>query len=276
MIVDGATLATHGTADTTVWNATNGSLTLQNGARFLNDARFVIQTTVGNMTGDGTTLFHNMANGRLVHDTAGTTDMWINFKNDGVLEFRSGTFNFKRDFTGTGGIAASNGAKVTLSLAAATAAHLPSLLETTGAGSEISITLPNLNNISINLSMTGGRIVAAGGLNMVAAGGLNMVAAGGGNLVAAGGMNLVAAGGGNITSEGLASLIQGNNLVAAGGGNILSHNGGTMVAAGGLNADGGTIKADGIGSRIDVRPWSQPEPGTFSATMAVPWWPRVD
>lgn len=251
LTVNNSTLATTA-GDTTVWNAPGGSLILQNGARFLNGGRFVIQTNVGSMTGDATTLFHNTANGRLVHDTSGTTDMWINFQNDGVLEFRAGTVNFKRDFSGNGGMAASNGAKVNLSLVGVAGAQHPNLLETIGAGSEINVTLAAGQVLSVNINLNGGRMVAAGGLNLVAAGGMNMVAAGGGNMVAAGGMNMVAAGGGNITSTGLGSLVRANDMVAAGAGNILSHNGGTMVAAGGLNANGGTIKADGAGSRIDA------------------------
>lgn len=135
------------------------------------------------------------------------------------------TFNFLRKFSGVGGIAASNGAQVSLSLLGVPGNMHPTLLETLGAGSKISVALANGQSFMLNANLNGGRIVAAGGLNLVAAGGMNLVAAGGGNLVAAGGMNLVAAGGGNITSDGLASLISCNDLVAAGGGNIIAAGG---------------------------------------------------
>lgn len=250
---DGARLTNGGTGSNAgLWTLAGTTANFQSGARFINSGEFNFLQSPGSFNGDTSTLFHNTSTGRIVHSSSGTTNIDMPFHNDGVLEFSGGQVNFLKAFTGTGGIAASNGSKVALSLSTAELTDLPSLLETAGAGSEISISLPNFETLSINMNLNGGKIVAAGGLNMVAAGGLNLVAAGGGNIVAAGGLNLVAAGGGNITATGLASLIQANNLVAAGAGNILSHNGGQMVAAGGLNADGGIVTADGIGSRIEA------------------------
>jgi hypothetical protein len=263
LTVDGTTLQTNGPR-TSLWNSTTGGkLTLKNGARILNGAPLQIVTKVGSglandpgITGDSGTLFHNLAGGRVIHDTNTLTEFGIDFHNEGVLEFRKGTVNFLKKFTGQGGIAASSGAKVTLDCSLSPLGQIPSLLETTGAGSQIDIQLPGGQNIALNINLNGGKMVAAGGLNMVAAGGMNMVAAGGGNMVAAGGMNMVAAGGGNIRATGLNSLINTNNMVAAGGGNIISHNGGVMVAAGGMNAegsvtaDGGTIRTQGSAGMV--------------------------
>ncbi len=258
--VDRVALKTTGTANNSVWNGNGGSLEFKNGARFLNGGRFVIQSQVGTpfapgIKGEAGTLFFNTPSGRIVHDSNSQTDFNIDFQNEGVLEFSRGTVNFLKRFSGTGGLAASNGAKVSLSMAGVTLDQLPTLLQTIGGGSEISILLPGYENMTIRLDANGGRIVAAGGGNIVAAGGGNIVAAGGGNIVAAGGGNIVAAGGGNLTATGLASLLQANGIVAAGGGNILSHNGGLIVAAGGGNilshngglmtANGGTIRSEG-------------------------------
>lgn len=226
------------------WIAAGGTLTLQNGARFINRGIFNLSTHIGSWTGTPGTLFHNESTGRFVHDTSSSTTLAVPFHNDGILEVRAGTLNFSSSYTGTGGVAASNGAKLTLPLSSTSLGLLPSSIQTIGAGSEITANLPNGDKL-IALEANGGRLVAAGGGNMVAAGGGNILSHNGGVLVAAGGMNMVAAGGGNITVEGLNSRIEGSgSLVAAGGGNVLSHNGGVLVAAGGLNADGGAITAD--------------------------------
>lgn len=226
------------------WIASGGTLTLQNGARFLNQGIFTVSTRIGAWTGTLGTLFHNQSTGRFVHDTSNATVIDVPFQNDGILEVRAGTLNFSSSYTGTGGVAASNGAKLTMPLSSTALGLLPSSIQTIGAGSEITANLPNGDKL-IALEASGGRLVAAGGGNLVAAGGGNILSHNGGVLVAAGGMNLVAAGGGNITVAGANSRIEGSgSLVAAGGGNILSHNGGVLVAAGGLNADGGAITAD--------------------------------
>ena len=234
-VVDNATLKTTGTADTSVWNAIGQKLELKNGAKFINSGRFVIQSRVGSgllndpgIFGDATTLFHNTTTGRLVHDSDTVTEFGIDFLNDGILEFRSGNISFSKDFRGRGGIATSNGAQVNLSLAGVPEDQLPLAFETSGT-SKINVALAAGQTLAAGITLNGGQIVAAGGLNMVAAGGGNMVAAGGGNLVAAGGLNMVAAGGGNMVAAG------GGNMVAAGGGNIVAAGGGNIVAAGGGN-----------------------------------------
>ncbi len=258
-VVDNAILTTNEAGDS-AWNATGRKLSLINGAKFINAGRFIIQAKVGNplfidsgITSDNSgVLFHNTSTGRLVHDTNDTTDFNVDTLNDGFLEFRRGTFNFRKNFSGRGGIAASNGAQLNLSLVGVPLDQQPAAFEVNGT-SIINLQLAAGQTLGGSISINGGQMVAAGGLNMVAAGGLNMVAAGGGNLVAAGGMNMVAAGGGNITAIGAGSLIRANEMVAAGGGNILSQNGGVMVAAGGLNAEnggqatanGGTIRNEG-------------------------------
>lgn len=226
------------------WIATGGTLTLQNGARFLNEGIFNVSTRIGAWTGTAGTLFHNKSTGRFVHDTSTATVIALPFQNDGILEVRAGTLNFSGSYTGTGGVAASNGAKLTLPLGSTALGLLPGSLQVLGAGSEINVTFPSGDKLTA-LEANGGRLVAAGGGNMVAAGGGNILSHNGGVMVAAGGMNMVAAGGGNITVAGANSRIEGSgSMVAAGGGNILSHNGGVMVAAGGMNADGGSITAD--------------------------------
>jgi hypothetical protein len=250
--VDNAILKTSG-PDDSVWNATGRKLTLINGAKFLNTGRFVIPFRVGSgVTGDPgitsdltNTLFHNTSTGRIVHDINTRTEFNVAFLNEGFLEFRSGEVAFLRSFRGRGGIAASNGARVSLSLAGVPESEQPAAFELNGTGSQISVNLAAGQNLAASITLNGGQMVAAGGLNMVAAGGLNLVAAGGGNLVAAGGMNMVAAGAGNITATGAGSLITGNAMVAAGAGNIISQNGSAIVAAGGLNADGGSVTANG-------------------------------
>ncbi len=266
-IVDNAILKTSG-GDVSVWNATGKKLVLQNGARFENGGRFVLQSRVGGqdnpgITGDSTTLFHNAITGRLIHDTNSQTDLNIDFQNDGVLEFRAGTFNFLKKFSGNGGLAASNGAKVNLSLVGIAESQHPNLLETTGVGSQINVSLSGGQTLSLNINVNGGSIVAAGGLNMVAAGGLNMVAAGGGNMVAAGGMNMVAAGGGNITGIGAGTLIttQGGDMIGADGGTLIGNDGSTLAATQGgdmigndgstfVGNDGSTFKVEGGGNLI--------------------------
>ncbi|MBK8092157.1 MAG: hypothetical protein IPK32_09305 [Verrucomicrobiaceae bacterium] len=237
----------------TGWIASGGSLNLQNGARFLNEGTFNITTHIGAWTGTAGTLFHNKSTGRLVHDTSTNTVIALPFQNDGILEVRAGTLNFSGSYTGTGGVAASNGAKLTLPLGSTALGLLPGSLQVLGAGSEINVTFPSGDKLTA-LEANGGRLVAAGGGNMVAAGGGNILSHNGGVLVAAGGMNLLATGGGNITSEGANSRIEGSgSLVAAAGGNVLSHNGGTIVAAGGLNADGpGNVIATGAGSLMQA------------------------
>ncbi|MBS0658797.1 MAG: hypothetical protein JSR82_11205 [Verrucomicrobia bacterium] len=245
-----ATLQTFGTADVSVWNATGRKVEFKTGARFLNGGRFVIQSQVGGagnpgFTGQPGTLFHNQLGGTLVQDSGSVTQFNLDFRNDGELEVRAGRFEFLQGFSGTGGIAASGGGKVTLPLGTTPLNLLPGSLRTTGAGSEINVTLPN-GDKQILMSVNGGSLVAAGGGNLVAAGGGNLVAAGGGNLVAAGSLNLVAAGGGNITADGGTVRVEnGGNLEAAGGGNILSHNGGVLVAAG-----GGNIQVEGTGASL--------------------------
>jgi len=114
-------------------------------------------------------------------------------------------------------------------------------------------------NDGVAIPLGGGRMVAAGGLNlvqqssasMVAAGGLNLVAAGGGNmkievpgsglvtsaqlisnapsLVAAGGMNMVAAGGLNLLRK-TSSLISndGSTLIGLDGSTLVGLDGGTL------------------------------------------------
>jgi hypothetical protein len=235
------------------WIATGGTLTLQNGARFLNEGIFNVSTRIGSWTGSAGTLFHNQSTGRFVHDTSTATVIALPFQNDGILEVRAGTLNFSSSYTGTGGVAASNGAKLTLPLGSTALGLLPGSLQVLGAGSEINVTFPSGDKLTA-LEASGGRLVAAGGGNLVAAGGGNILSHNGGVLVAAGGMNLVAAGGGNITVAGANSRIEGSgSLVAAGGGNVLSHNGGTIVAAGGLNADGpGNVIATGAGSLVQA------------------------
>ena len=258
--VDGSTLETSGNF-LSEWNNPGGKLELKNGAKFLNAGQFIIKAKVGQLLndpgikGDAGTLFHNLATGRLIHDTDSTTEFGIDFHNDGVLDFRRGTFKFLNKFSGNGGIAASGGAKITINCADTPLDQLPGLFEVTGAGSHIDLTLPNVENIRIPLNINGGSIVAAGGLNMVAAGGMNMVAAGAGNMVAAGGMNMVAAGAGNIISRDGNSLIQtnGGDMVAAGAGNMVAAGAGNMVAAGAGNmvaAGAGNMVAAGAGNMV--------------------------
>jgi hypothetical protein len=261
-VVAGSTLETTSGNFLSEWNNDGGKLELKNGARFLNGGRLAIKAKVGQLlnqpgiTGDSGTLFHNLSTGRIIHDSNSTTEFGVDFINEGFLEFSKGTTKFLKKFSGRGGIAASNGAKVDLSLVGVPESQQPQAFELSGNGSSINLQLAAGQTLAASINLNGGQMVAAGGLNMVAAGGLNLVAAGGGNMVAAGGMNMVAAGGGNITVTGTNSLMQMNNMVAAGAGNILSHNGGTMVAAGGLNAegsvraDGGTIRTEGAAGMV--------------------------
>jgi hypothetical protein len=259
--VDNAILQTSGTADNTVWNATGRKLTLRNNAKFINGGKFVIQSKVGSgVTGDpgittdsSATLFHNTSTGRLVHDSNTTTDLNIDFQNDGFLEFRAGQFNFLKKFSGRGGIATSNGAKISLSLVGVPESQHPQKLEMLGAGSAISLNLAAGQTFGGSIFSDAGQLVAAGGLNMVASGGLNMVAAGGGNLVAAGGMNMVAAGGGNITASGVASLINANELVGLDGGSLVGLDGGTLIARlSALISNGGSASLSGAQTKMDV------------------------
>jgi hypothetical protein len=254
LTLDGVTLVNNSPGNA-IWQSNGGTINLLNGADFINKTRFTITNTVGSFSGGAGSLFHNQSSGRLVHDTPSTTNFDIDFHNDGVLDFAKGTFNFLKKFSGNGGIAASGGARVTLSLAGTPAHQLPSLFQTDGAGSEINLTLPTLESVTVGMNLNGGRMVAAGAGNIVAAGGMNLVAAGAGNIVAAGGMNMVAAGAGNIIANGNGSLfrLEGGMLVAAGAGNILSHNGGQMVAAGAgniLSHNGGQMVAAGAGNII--------------------------
>lgn len=267
LVEQSATLQTFGAADVSVWNASGRKVDFKTGARFLNGGRFVIQSQVGGagnpgFNGESGTLFHNQSGGTLVHDFGGITQFNIDFKNDGELEVRAGQFEFLKSLSGNGGIAASGGGKVTLPLGTTPLSLLPGSLRTTGAGSEINVTLPN-GDKQILLNVNGGSLVAAGAGNLVAAGAGNMVAAGAGNLVAAGSLNLVAGVGGHIAADGGTVRVEGGgNVVAASGGNILSHNGGVLVVAGGGNievegnaaslvaAGAGNVRVEGGGSLV--------------------------
>jgi hypothetical protein len=259
--VDNAILETSGTADVSVWNATGRKLTLRNNAKFINGGRFVLQSRVGSgvtgnpgITSDNSaTLFHNTSTGRLVHDTSTRTELNVDFQNDGFLEFRAGEFSFLKNFRGRGGIAASNGAKVSLSLVGVPLDQQPAQFELLGAGSGMSIQLAAGQTLAGSIFSNGGQMVAAGGLNMVAAGGLNMVAAGGGNIVAAGGMNMVAAGGGNIKAMGAGSFINANQMIGLDGGTLIGVDGGTLISRlSALISNGGSASLTGAGTTMNT------------------------
>jgi hypothetical protein len=103
------------------------------------------------------------------------------------------------------------------------------------------------------ISVTTGKVVAAGGGNAVAAGGANVVAAGGANLVngattgviAAGGGNVIAAGGGNVV-DGTAGLISDNGL------GLISDNGLGLISDNGLGliSDNGLGLVAGVGNSL--------------------------
>jgi hypothetical protein len=254
-------LETSGTADVSVWNATGRKLTLRNNAKFINGGRFVLQSRVGSgvtgnpgITSDNSaTLFHNTSTGRLVHDTSTRTELNVDFQNDGFLEFRAGEFSFLKNFRGRGGIAASNGAKVSLSLVGVPLDQQPAQFELLGAGSGMSIQLAAGQTLAGSIFSNGGQMVAAGGLNMVAAGGLNMVAAGGGNIVAAGGMNMVAAGGGNIKAMGAGSFINANQMIGLDGGTLIGVDGGTLISRlSALISNGGSASLTGAGTTMNT------------------------
>ena len=291
-VVDNAILG----ASDAVWNATGRKLSLINGAKFINVGRFVIQAKVGNslfidsgITSDNSAvLFHNTSTGRLVHDINDTTDFNVNFLNDGFLEFRRGTFNFRKNFSGRGGIAASNGAQLNLSLVGVPLDQQPQMFELNGAGSRISVNLGSGQTLAASVTVNGGQMVAAGGLNMVAAGGLNLVAAGGGNILTANGMNMVGMNGGSISATGINSLIGaqgGGNLIGNDGSTLIGNDGSTLVGLDGgsligndgstlIGNDGSTLAAIG-GGDVDIGSGSAAAPPRHRGFASAPASPSV-
>ena len=170
--VDGAVLQTSGTADVSIWNANGRRVQFKNGAEFRNGGRFVIQARVGSegnpgFYGEAGTRFHNTQTGRLVHDANTSTVFGLPFHNDGVLEFSAGTINFAGGFTGTGGLAVSNGFKLDLDLKNTPANQLPRFLEAKGNGSQISVVPPPGGLAASLVGLDGGTLVSAGGLNLI-------------------------------------------------------------------------------------------------------------
>ncbi len=235
-VVDNATLKTQLAAGSSTWNAIGQKLELKNGAQFVNQGRFIIQAKMGSLLTPGvttepssTSLFHNTSTGRLVQDTDNETRLDVDFLNDGFLEFRAGSFQFMRKFSGRGGIAVSNNARLFLSLRGVPLEQQPQRFELNNSAG-ISVDMEAGQTLAASIFSNGGQLVAAGGLNLVAAGGLNMVAAGGGNIVAAGGMNMVAAGGGNLTARGAGSFINANSLISQDSSTLIGMDGGSLIA----------------------------------------------
>lgn len=235
------------------WIATNGNLTLVNGAKFVNEGTFTISTAVGTWTGAADTLFHNKSTGRLVHDSATITNIGMAFQNDGVLDFRQGTINFTGTITGTGGIAASGGAKANLAPSAQTIASL----EVTGQGSQIN--QPDAGpgpplTVDKKLEVEGGGLVnLPRGLLLPPSASATLTGANSQlktGLIGLDGSTLIGLDGSTLTNTGQADLKNGatasftgantkfNNaggLIGNDGSTLIGNDGSTLVAAGGMN-----------------------------------------
>ncbi len=265
-IINGTTLQTFGTADVSLWNAVGGSLELKNGARFLNNARFVIPFQVGapgapGIKGDPGTLFHNMANGRLVHDSNATTEFNIDFRNEGFLEFIKGTVNFLKTYSGNGGVAVSGGAVIDLGTTPFTDPNnLPRGLQASGAGSSLKMTFAsgqvyNVTNPDAVKAAAAGKVNLAGAARIAVTGPGTINAVGAGSIVRSNGADLIGNDGGTLIGNDGGTLVgnDGASLIGNDGGTLIGNDGGTLIGNDGgslIGNDGGSLVAAGGGNLV--------------------------